>query len=158
MIHRDIKPENILLFKTGAKLADFGSSTQHCPESGEQLCGTAEYLAPEVIEQQRYDEKIDIWSVGVLVYEMLLGRTPFAQMIQTNKFQDQHELVRAISDAVRVALSEAERQDRIPGLAAAFRQRLHPALSPARPDEKTQCDPGPRPRVRPAVPGRRHSH
>jgi serine/threonine protein kinase len=130
VIHRDIKPENILLFEEGVKLADFGSSIQLSPDSREQLCGTPEYLAPEVIENQRYDEKVDVWSVGVLVYEMLLGRTPFTQMIQANKYQDQRELLRAISEAVRVPLSEAAREDRLPRVVAAVCQRVHPALPP----------------------------
>ncbi len=113
VIHRDIKPENILIFESGVKLADFGSSIQHSPDSGDQICGTPEYLAPEMIENQTYDEKIDIWSVGVLVYEMLVGRTPFTLMIQASKYNGQSELIRAISQEIKVVLSDSERQDRL---------------------------------------------
>jgi serine/threonine protein kinase len=109
--HRDVKPENILLFGSGVKLADFGSSCQGCHEASGYLCGTPEYMAPEVFANEAYDTKVDIWSLGILVYEMLLGRTPFALMIKANRYQDQHELMQAISEVVKVASSE--QNDRI---------------------------------------------
>jgi len=78
VIHRDIKPENLLV---GAhheiKIADFGWSV-HAPTSRRNtLCGTLDYLPPEMVEGREHDEKVDIWSLGVLLYEFLFGGPPF---------------------------------------------------------------------------------
>jgi serine/threonine protein kinase len=78
VIHRDIKPENLLI---GAhheiKIADFGWSV-HAPTSRRNtLCGTLDYLPPEMVEGREHDEKVDIWSLGVLLYEFLFGGPPF---------------------------------------------------------------------------------
>ena len=79
IIHRDIKPENILLDSEGiCKLADFGwSNFEEGNKQRETYCGTPEYLAPEMINKSGHDESIDIWSLGVLLFEMLTGKTPF---------------------------------------------------------------------------------
>lgn len=86
IIHRDLKPENILIGYYGElKIADFGWAV-HGPSSRRQtLCGTLDYLSPEMIEQKTYDERIDLWSLGVLTYEFLAGRPPFVhdQLEQT---------------------------------------------------------------------------
>ncbi|XP_019403712.1 PREDICTED: aurora kinase A [Crocodylus porosus] len=78
VIHRDIKPENLLLGSNGElKMADFGWSV-HAPSSRRTtLCGTLDYLPPEMIEGRTHDEKVDIWSLGVLCYEFLVGKPPF---------------------------------------------------------------------------------
>ncbi|NXS55682.1 AURKA kinase, partial [Brachypteracias leptosomus] len=78
VIHRDIKPENLLLGSNGElKIADFGWSV-HAPSSRRTtLCGTLDYLPPEMIEGRTHDEKVDIWSLGVLCYEFLVGKPPF---------------------------------------------------------------------------------
>ncbi|CAH1779539.1 unnamed protein product [Owenia fusiformis] len=78
VIHRDIKPENLLLGLRGElKIADFGWSV-HAPSSRRAtLCGTLDYLPPEMIEGKMHDEKIDLWSLGVLCYEFLVGKPPF---------------------------------------------------------------------------------
>ncbi|XP_075384594.1 aurora kinase A [Tenrec ecaudatus] len=78
VIHRDIKPENLLLGPTGElKIADFGWSV-HAPSSRRTtLCGTLDYLPPEMIEGHMHDEKVDLWSLGVLCYEFLVGKPPF---------------------------------------------------------------------------------
>eukprot|EP00824_Muranothrix_gubernata_P013897 TRINITY_DN28850_c0_g1_i1.p1 TRINITY_DN28850_c0_g1~~TRINITY_DN28850_c0_g1_i1.p1 ORF type:complete len:382 (+),score=69.39 TRINITY_DN28850_c0_g1_i1:97-1146(+) len=78
VIHRDIKPENLLLNAKGeVKIADFGWSV-HAPNSRRQtLCGTLDYLPPEMIEGKEHGEKVDLWSLGVLAYEFLEGRPPF---------------------------------------------------------------------------------
>ncbi|KAJ5573847.1 Pkinase-domain-containing protein [Penicillium hispanicum] len=82
VIHRDIKPENILVGLHGElKMSDFGWSV-HAP-SGRRLtmCGTLDYLPPEMVDPRRstkpYDEKVDLWALGVLMYEFLVGRAPF---------------------------------------------------------------------------------
>jgi len=78
VIHRDIKPENLLLGPNGElKIADFGWSV-HTPSSRRStLCGTLDYLPPEMIEGRTHDEKVDLWSLGVLCYELLVGKPPF---------------------------------------------------------------------------------
>lgn len=78
VIHRDIKPENILLSINGdIKIADFGWSV-HAPSSRRAtLCGTLDYLPPEMINKESYDEKVDHWCLGILAYEFLVGKPPF---------------------------------------------------------------------------------
>lgn len=82
VIHRDIKPENILIGIHGElKLSDFGWSV-HAPNTRRLTkCGTLDYLPPEMCDPRRsdqpYDEKVDIWSLGVLLYEFLVGEAPF---------------------------------------------------------------------------------
>ncbi|XP_023841823.1 aurora kinase B isoform X2 [Salvelinus sp. IW2-2015] len=78
VIHRDIKPENLLLGLRGElKIADFGWSV-HAPSLRRRtMCGTLDYLPPEMIEGKIHDEKVDLWSIGVLCYECLVGNPPF---------------------------------------------------------------------------------
>ena len=78
LIHRDIKPENLLLFENNiVKLCDFGWCV--CLNGGQRgtFCGTTEYMAPEMVNQKEYSKEIDIWSLGVLLYEMIHGHSPF---------------------------------------------------------------------------------
>jgi serine/threonine protein kinase len=79
IIHRDIKPENVLLDSDGrAKLADFGWSNFYDEnKKRETYCGTPEYLAPEMVTKSGHNEAIDIWSLGILMFELLAGRPPF---------------------------------------------------------------------------------
>jgi serine/threonine-protein kinase len=81
VIHRDIKPANILLTDTGVlKLTDFGIArvigTSRITRKG-GVVGTVEYISPEQILGEEGDERSDIYSLGILLYEMLLGRVPF---------------------------------------------------------------------------------
>lgn len=78
VIHRDIKPENLLLgYRGEVKIADFGWSV-HAPSSRRKtLCGTLDYLPPEMIESKDHDHTVDIWSLGVLTYEFICGSPPF---------------------------------------------------------------------------------
>jgi aurora kinase len=78
VIHRDIKPENLLIGQRGdIKIADFGWSV-HAPTSRRTtLCGTLDYLPPEMVEAREHDQTADVWSLGVLTYEFLVGNPPF---------------------------------------------------------------------------------
>lgn len=78
VIHRDIKPENLLLGSKGElKIADFGWSV-HAPSSRRNtVCGTLDYLPPEMISGKKHGKEVDIWSLGVLCFELLTGKPPF---------------------------------------------------------------------------------
>ncbi|KAI9030943.1 kinase-like domain-containing protein [Phycomyces nitens] len=77
ILYRDLKPENILLDAQGnIKIADFGFA-KHVTDVTWTLCGTPDYLAPEIIQSKGYGKPADYWSFGVLIYEMVAGSAPF---------------------------------------------------------------------------------
>ena len=79
IIYRDLKPENILLDEKGYLcLVDFGMAKKlEYNKKALSFCGTPEYLAPEIIKGEGYDENIDWWSLGIILYEMICGVPPF---------------------------------------------------------------------------------
>ncbi|XP_068612835.1 serine/threonine-protein kinase ULK3-like, partial [Brachionichthys hirsutus] len=77
--HLDLKPQNILLSGSVLKLADFGFAQYMSPwDEQSVLRGSPLYMAPEMVCQRQYDARVDLWSVGVILYEALFGRAPFA--------------------------------------------------------------------------------
>lgn len=92
LLYRDLKLENLVLDEEGyLKLLDFGFAkldaqrSEDTDDSSEQnqnlrnntLCGSMDYMAPEVLLRQSHDQRVDIWSFGIIMYELLLGKTPF---------------------------------------------------------------------------------
>jgi serine/threonine protein kinase len=88
VFHRDIKPENLLVGKNGEiKLADFGWSVHAISSRRNTMCGTLDYLPPEIVKHQKHDEKVDIWSLGILLYEFLVGHPPFEGATEEATFE-----------------------------------------------------------------------
>lgn len=86
IIHRDLKPENVLIDANGhCKLTDFGLSKIGKMKAF-SFCGTFKYIAPELIKKQGYNKMVDFWMLGCLVYEMLVGKSPFTHKNKKTMF------------------------------------------------------------------------
>lgn len=78
LIYRDLKPENIMIDHRGfIKITDFGFCKQ-IKDRTYTLCGTPEYIAPEIVQNKGYGQSVDWWSFGILVYELVAGYSPFS--------------------------------------------------------------------------------
>jgi len=134
--HRDLKPENVLLDSDGhVRLTDFGLSKMGL--AGENMtstiCGTPEYLPPEVFKRESYACELDWWSTGVLMFEMLEGRPPFRdpneqrlfKLIVEGKFEFQHAHSQNATLLVRALLRPNMEQR----LTSATRLKAHPWLA-----------------------------
>ena len=82
VIHRDLKPENLLNCGGTIKLSDFGWSTHTPDDRRRTLCGTLDYLPPEMVDKVDYNHSVDIWCIGILTYEFLTGSPPFESQTQ----------------------------------------------------------------------------
>jgi len=116
VIYRDLKPENIILDSKGnIKLTDFGLSKlfNHSRNSilfdsnkAYTICGTPDYLAPEVLLNQGYDKSVDWWSLGTVIYEMLVGVSPFklakvSEKIDINTYLKPIDIPKTVSESAR---------------------------------------------------------
>ena len=90
IIHRDIKPENIVLVHGSVKLCDFGWSVFEPSTLRETVCGTPLYTCPELVKGQKYSDKIDMWTIGMLTFELFFGQIPF-------KIEDEEDLAKIVS-------------------------------------------------------------
>jgi serine/threonine protein kinase len=94
--YRDLKPENLLINSNGyLKMIDFGFAKKFPfmkndvkQDKTYTLCGTPEYLAPEIVMSKGYDKGVDYWALGCLIYELFLARTPFQADFTTKIFQN----------------------------------------------------------------------
>ena len=81
ILHRDLKPENILYKENEVRIIDFGWSNLN-NDFRNTYCGTTDYLSPEMILGTGHNEKLDVWTVGILMYELLYGVPPFSPKIR----------------------------------------------------------------------------
>ena len=90
IIHRDIKPENLLLNEGGrVLLADYGWSNFNMEgDVRKTFCGTPEYIAPEMLMKKGHDTRVDIWSIGILMFELLSGYSPFVAKTNQELYQN----------------------------------------------------------------------
>ena len=91
VIHRDIKPENILNSLGVIKLADFGWSIHAPSHLRKTFCGTLDYLPPEMLDNHKHDDNVDLWCLGILIFEFCSGHPPFES-------DSQKETIKKIKD------------------------------------------------------------
>ena len=94
IMHRDLKPGNILMCSKESsdlriKLSDFGFSSFY--DTQKTMLGTPLYMAPEIFKKKKYTNKVDIWSIGVITYKLLTGKSPF---VGVSKFDELQKLIK----------------------------------------------------------------
>ena len=116
VIYRDLKPENCLIDQNGnLKLADFGLSKQ-TRQTSYSFCGSPEYLAPEMLSVAGHDSQLDVYQIGVLMYELLIGLPPFYDADDTQRMfekimHSQLRLPSRLSVEAKFLLTELLRKD-----------------------------------------------
>ncbi|PAV83518.1 hypothetical protein WR25_19880 [Diploscapter pachys] len=89
VIHRDIKPENLLIGSKGElKIADFGWSVHAPGNTRDTMCGTLDYLPPEMVTGQSHTAAVDLWAIGILCFEFLTGKPPFEADDQSKTYDN----------------------------------------------------------------------
>ena len=111
VIHRDLKPENLLISNDGQiKLADFGWSVFDPDSLRTTICGTLDYLSPEMVAGKAHTRQVDLWSLGILCYEMLVGQAPFANKETTtlykNIIEGKYEIPEFVSNPAKNFISK----------------------------------------------------
>lgn len=105
IIHRDIKSENLLISKDNTiKLCDFGWCAYGIQPRA-TFCGTADYMAPEMSTSETYNHKVDVWSLGILLYELVHGRPPFLGLNTFDKLEEMQSGNIAIRDSLSPELA-----------------------------------------------------
>ncbi|KAI9999158.1 hypothetical protein PInf_003976 [Phytophthora infestans] len=118
IVYRDLKPENLLIDPVGyLKVVDFGFA-KVVDDRTYTLCGTTEYLAPELVLGKGHNRGVDYWALGILIYEMIVGHSPFAGSTQVGQMQICRNIVKekvdfpsSVSSSCRDILSKLLERD-----------------------------------------------